>query len=271
MAVPLLLLSNLLNLGAQHSGFRLGRLYYLETCRYRQRFYRILNRTALAMTLVGLFAVFSLSALALPAHANTPVSITYYLGGAGGICNLGGLPLSTSILPINEMTDYPGANPGGCTTAWTTSYTGPTFTITSITVDIRYDVVGYCAPNCFGSNTGIVSASAGLQDQNLHTFTSLPGGSFSTISQSCSSPDDLILNPVPNPGSELVNGEVFYLGMGAGGAGFVTFCTSSTLTISGFAVSSSIVPEFPYGSVALLAVALPLVLMLRAKQTAGIA
>jgi hypothetical protein len=212
--------------------------------------------------LVGLF-ITALAAFALPASANTPVSVTYYFQGfTTGSCPPGG-SLVTS--PVNfGTTVFVG---GPCPYSFMTGqYTGPTFDVTGAT----YTIVGPCDPTP-------VNGSQVVED-----FEMLVNGPFLSATNidlpQCTSSSSVVITPPVSAGATLANGENLGVGIEFGELNQppqscidcpVVF--GGTLVITGFLPSSSTpVPEFPFGSIVLLAVGLPLILILRAKYSSKV-
>jgi hypothetical protein len=240
-----------------------------------------LNKVITATTLVGLFAIFALSGSAVPVHANTPAAVTYYVGSGGG-CP-GAIALTTSIPSSNTAgIGMDQLNEFLCVDNWTTAlgsgpYTGPTFTITSITVTL----FGCCESS---SQFPYAAGAELVSEPGFVGLSSAPVADYSPLSTTCSTPTELILNPVPNAGAQLVNGQNFgiaatfgaglYENQGITGGEFLEICsggtaaTASSITFSGIIPTTTPMPEFPLGTVALLAIGLPFVMILRTKYSA---
>jgi hypothetical protein len=203
-----------------------------------------------ATALVALIAILSLSGLALQAHANTPVSVTYYYKP----------PSITNFACTDGKTGTLDTVPGGGVTLMVDNcdefvvngvYNGPTFVVTSVTFTIH---ICYSDPTQKGYGLQIIGPIAGFD-------LPLPSCSVSTSIVDTEPASTQLMNNDP-----LTSSVNLYPGTSNNFASVVPF--SGSVEFSGYILST--VPEFPLGLVALLAVALPLVIMLRAKQSARV-
>lgn len=219
----------------------------------------LMKKTILAITLIGLFVVTALFGFAFRyASANTPESITYYFNPA---LETGSLFVSCTGVGTLSLTP-PSIGPavvlvgGYCPDApMSTVYSGVSFTVTSVT----YSLFVSCESQSEGEffEVGVVGP-----------IGSVPGSPI----QDCSmdSPEHILVTITPGPGTQLSNGETLTSDVGFGELPQSTciMCGenfSGTVTISGYTVSP--VPEFPLGLIALLVVALPMIIVLRAKYS----
>jgi hypothetical protein len=228
------------------------------------------KKQILATVLIGALTIMAVLSFAVPsAYASSHESVTYYFNPAlcyyTGSCD--GLPavavsctgvgtLSLTPPSIGPAIVYVG---GPCPDSiMSTVYGGVSFTVTSVTYSLfvscetqsegEFFDVGVTGP------IGIVSATP-IQDCSV-------GGT-----------QNIVVTITPGPGKQLSNGESLISTVGFGELPQSTCFTcadnfSGTVTISGFI--PSVIPEFPFGLIILLGVALPVMFVLRARYTGNL-
>ena len=214
-----------------------------------------MNKVILVVILAGLFAGLGAFGLAAPySRATSPQSATFYFQGfTFGQCPPGGT-LSATPPSIETIVEVGGPCP---TATMTGQYSGPTFYVTAV----AYSIGGPCDEPPSPSSQVV---------ENFSMFVSGPFlSSFNTALPVCgNSPSSFIITPTIPSGAQLTNGENLQVIIGFGELNAppheCIVCEASfggTLTISGYTETHA--PEFPFGLAILVAVALPLLFVLR--------
>jgi len=237
-----------------------------------------MSNVAFATKIVGLVTVLSLFGLGVPyAHANVPVNVTYFfapltcfgeygisysshvncgspLTGGSLLCNLdNGNPVDGSLSTVSGGSAEFFVGGFACTDAvMTGTYSGTTFTVTSAT---------YSISACNGPSEIFQISVVG------------PIGSFDVPLPNCSVSTSFTQSITPPSGTMLSTGQTLQSSVDIGElAGSCSECATSfsgSVTISGY--TSTPIPEFPLGMAALVALALPVMMMLKTRYSAELA